>query len=322
MLTPRNANQFTIAHRMTATRERHGQHPLETIVRDDVLRLGPEGQLVGIVSRLASALVRSTTLRSSPSADPAAAVIILNAGVLHRVGPHRLHVVLARRIAALGLASLRLDLGGIGDSVASSDAPNFRASAVADTRAAMTGLTEALGAQRFVLFGVCSGADNSIATALADDRVTGIVLVDPPTYPTRRGQLRQLRQRVSQRSSTRELFRSALNVAARELRRAAVRVSRRPIDAPASEGRELPPVAAFGAQLTALVDRGVRIFAVYSGIHGARYNHPDQLFELFPGLRGKIDHAYFPAANHTFTELATQAELLDAVTGWITKRFG
>jgi len=216
MLTPRNANQFTIAHRMTATHERQGQQPLETIVRDDVLRLGPEGQLVGIVSRLSSALVRPTTLSS---AEPGPALVILNAGVLHRVGPHRLHVTLARRIAAIGLASLRLDLGGIGDSIASSDAASFRESAVADTRAAMTGLGELVGARRFVLFGVCSGADNSIATALADDRVTGIILVDPPTYPTRRGQLRHLMRRITKRGSLRELARTALDVAARELRR-------------------------------------------------------------------------------------------------------
>ena len=304
---------------MTATHERQGQQPLETIVRDDVLRLGPEGQLVGIVSRLSSALVRPTTLSS---AEPGPALVILNAGVLHRVGPHRLHVTLARRIAAIGLASLRLDLGGIGDSIASSDAASFRESAVADTRAAMTGLGELVGARRFVLFGVCSGADNSIATALADDRVTGIILVDPPTYPTRRGQLRHLMRRITKRGSLRELARTALDVAARELRQAAVRYGRHPVDAPVSEGRELPPVAVFGDQLTRLVDRGVRIFAIYSGIHGARYNDADQLFELFPALRGRLDPGYFPTANHTFTELATQAELLDAVTGWVTKRFG
>ena len=66
--------------------------------------------------------------------------------------------------------------------MASSDAATFRDSAVADTRAAMTGLTEALGSVRFVLFGVCSGADNAVATALVDERVAAIVLVDPPAY--------------------------------------------------------------------------------------------------------------------------------------------
>lgn len=250
------------------------------------------------------------------------ACIILNAGVLHRVGPHRLHVVLARRLAQAGLTSLRLDLGGIGDSVASTDAATFRESAVADTRTAMTGLTGAIGSERFVIFGVCSGADNAIATAIADDRVAGIVLVDPPTYPTRRGQLRYLRMRVAKRGGPGDLVRWGMKVAERRLRLALARLGRGTVEEAANQGREPPPVATFGDQLTTLLDRGVRIFAIYSGIHGARYNHADQLFELFPALRGRLDHAYFPTANHTFTELDTQAKLIDAVTGWIAKRFG
>ncbi|HWU86414.1 MAG TPA: hypothetical protein VN253_04040, partial [Kofleriaceae bacterium] len=90
---------------------------------------------------------------------------------------------------------------------------------------------------------------------------------------------------------------------------------------PPSEGREPPPIATFRAQLATLVDRGVAIFAAYSGIHRERYNHPDQLFELFPELRGRVDRAYFPLANHTFTELDVQAELIAAVTRWISTRF-
>lgn len=250
------------------------------------------------------------------------ACVILNAGVLHRVGPHRLHVVLARRLAQVGLTSLRLDLGGIGDSVASTDAATFRESAVADTRTAMTRLTGATRRERFVIFGVCSGADNAIATALADDRVAGIVLVDPPTYPTRRGQLRDLRMRVAKRGGPGDLVRWGMKVAERRLRLALARLGRGTVEEAANQGRELPPVATFGGQLTTLIDRGVRIFAIYSGIHGARYNHADQLFELFPALRGRLDHAYFPTANHTFTELDTQAKLIDAITGWIAKRFG
>jgi len=304
---------------MTATYERHGHQPIEPLVRDEVVRLGPEGQLVGIVSHPPSGA--SPARPGTAPVTPRRALIILNAGVLHRVGPHRLHVILARRLAALGLPGLRLDLGGIGDSTASSDAASFRDSAVADTRAAMTGLTGVLGAERFVLFGVCSGADNAIATALTDDRVTGIVLVDPPTYASRRGQLRYLRTRASELGDARHVVRWAAKVAERRLRLAIALLGRRTVDDAPSEGRELPPVATYGAQLTALVDRGVRIFAVFSGIHGARYNHADQLFELFPALRGRIDVAYFPAANHTFTELDAQGELIEAVTGWMAKRF-
>jgi hypothetical protein len=280
------------------------------LVRDEVLQLGSEGQLVGILSHREAA----------PGRTDAPAVILLNAGVLHRVGPHRLHVLLARQIAARGNPSLRLDLGGIGDSIASSEAATFRDSAVADTRTAMTGLGDACGARRFVLFGVCAGADNAMATALVDDRVAGIILVDPHTYPTRRSQLRALRARVAKSGSVQAAVRSGLRVAGRGLRLALARA--RGAKVPPSEGREPPPVETFRAELNQLIDRGVRILAVYSGIHGAGYNENDQLFELFPELRGRMDRVYFPDANHTFTELAAQRELIAAVTAWIARPFG
>jgi hypothetical protein len=302
---------------MTATHQRQGHQPIASIVRDEVLTLGPEGQLIGIASQLWDA-ARPAPTPTPPPAGCELAFILLNAGVLHRVGPHRLHVTLARRLAAAGLPGLRLDLGGIGDSVASTEATSFRDSAIADTRAAMTGLGAAIGAARFVLFGVCAGADNAIATALVDDRVAAIVLVDPAAYPTRRSQLRHLRRSVAERGSPLEVLRWAAQVAERRLRRMLAARAPRGEPAPA-EGRESPPVATFRDQLTTLVDRGTKIFAVYSGIHGARYNHADQLFERFPGLRGRIDHVYFPNANHTFTELDAQAALIDAVTGWMTK---
>jgi hypothetical protein len=314
MLTPRNANQFTIASCMTATHEAQRIDSIDSIVRDEVLQLGSEGQLVGILSHPPDGAAGAAGERTD-----APAIIILNAGVLHRVGPHRLHVGLARQIAARGNPSLRLDLGGIGDSIASSDATTFRDSAVADTRTAMTGLGAAQGLRRFVLFGVCAGADNAIATALVDDRVAGIVLVDPHTYPTRRSKLRDLRVRVANRGSLREVVRWGLRVSERRLRLAIARA--RGVGDPPAEGREPPPVETFRAELAQLVERGVRILAVYSGIHGAGYNETDQLFELFPELRGRMDHVYFPDANHTFTELTAQRELIATVTAWIDRRF-
>jgi hypothetical protein len=63
------------------------------------------------------------------------------------------------------------------------------------------------------------------------------------------------------------------------------------------------------------------VLAIYSGIHGAGYNDADQLFEVFPELRGRMDHVYFPNANHTFTELAAQAELIATVTRWLDRQF-
>jgi hypothetical protein len=294
----RNADQLTIARQMTATHEL----TVPANMREEVVRFGSDEQLVGIVSQ--------------PEAASQTAVTLLNAGVLHRVGPHRLHVLLARRLAELGFTALRLDLGGIGDSVASSDAATFRESAVADTRLALSGLA----ARRHVLFGICAGADNAIATALVDDRIAAIVLVDPYVYPTRRATLRALHMKVT-RLGPRETVRWGIGAARRRIRYRLERLRDRGKPEPQPEGREAPPIGDYRMQLQALVERGVKIFAIYSGIHGTKYNHEDQLFELFPELRGKVDRAFFPHANHTFTELGAQAELIAAVASWITARF-
>jgi pimeloyl-ACP methyl ester carboxylesterase len=249
-------------------------------------------------------------------------VIVLNAGVLHRVGPHRLHVALTRRLAERGFAGMRLDLGGIGDSVASSDAATFRESAVADTRAAMTGLGDALGARRFVLFGICAGADNALATALADDRVAGIVMIDAAVYATRRSVLRELRKRLAEPGGIPDALRWGAGRARRRLRAELARLRRGVTAEPPAEGRETPPIETFRAQLAGVAGRGVRVLAVYAGMHGERYNDADQIFESFPELRGRIDRMYFPDANHTFTQLDDQAALIEVTVQWIANRFG
>src|SRR5690606_33422878 len=86
--------------------------------------LGPDRDLVAI--------------RTAPETGRAAiGVVLLNAGVVHRVGPHRLNVSLARRLAGVGLTSWRVDLSGIGDSRPIPGRLTFRESAVQDIRLTM-----------------------------------------------------------------------------------------------------------------------------------------------------------------------------------------
>lgn len=283
------------------------------------MALGAEANLIGILCQPGLPPVL-------PAHTPRPVVVFLNAGVIHRVGPHRLHVNLARRLAERGITSLRLDLSGIGDSRSVPGSLSFRQSSVADTRAAMDQLAAELGATRFILFGLCSGADNALATAEVDPRVAGIVVLDPPAYVTPRAQARRLAGRVRTLGGARATLTWGMSAIARRVR-ARVDALAGSDDAAASAddsdapeytgGREVPPPAVFRAQLTALVERNVAILAVYSGALGVRYNHPDQLFELFPELRGKVDRAYFPYANHMFTELAEQRALMDTVLGWV-----
>lgn len=283
--------------------------------REHVLGLGPDQHLVAIATE---------------PRDPAgggnrpAPVVLLNAGVLHRVGPHRLHVTLARALAATGRTALRVDLSGIGDSRPVPSNLPFRDSAVADTRVVLDHLVAPVGG-RVILFGLCSGADNALATAAVDTRVGALVLIDPPAYATPRSQLRKLAANLSAQPGAAAAARWALALARRQARaqldraRARLRPGTDATDAD-SGGRQSPPLPAYRRQLTALVDRGVAILCIYTGALGDRYNHAEQLFEWLPELRGRIDVAYFPDANHMFTERAAQAELVTTILRWLAAR--
>lgn len=106
------------------------------------------------------------------------AVILLNAGMIHRVGPNRIYVKLARRLSEQGYLTLRMDLSGIGDSLPRPDHMSIEKSAIDDTIQAMDYLEETYQCQRFVLMGHCAGAFLSFFAASQDERVTGIGLIN------------------------------------------------------------------------------------------------------------------------------------------------
>jgi alpha-beta hydrolase superfamily lysophospholipase len=141
-------------------------------VRETPVRLGPAGQLFGILAepRQAAGLERAGQT----------AVVLLNVGGNHRVGPHRFYVHAARALAQHGYRVLRLDLPGIGDSP---PAPGklwgtlYDRDAVQDVRSALDALG-LQGCREFVLMGICAGSYVAFQSALADARVDGVVLMN------------------------------------------------------------------------------------------------------------------------------------------------
>ena len=113
------------------------------------------------------------------------AVILMNAGSIHRVGPNRSFVRMARRFAELGYPVLRMDLSGIGDSPAPAGCVEnlpYPRDAILDAQAAMTALAERGIADRFVLSGLCSGADIAFRTGVIDPRVAGSWMINPQAF--------------------------------------------------------------------------------------------------------------------------------------------
>lgn len=134
------------------------------------VRFGDADTLVGIVTEPA------------PGLAPRAGVILLNAGVVHRVGPNRMHVEIARGLARLGFLAVRVDLSGLGDSDSRRDSIPFERAAVLETQAIMSAITAQYGVSRFLTAGLCSGAVVAFNSAVADPRVAGAVLINPQGF--------------------------------------------------------------------------------------------------------------------------------------------
>ena len=129
--------------------------------------------LLGYSGRLAGIFCRGLS-----GHQPRKAIIFINAGAIYHVGWARMHVEMARELARSGIASLRFDLAGIGDSEASPQgAPHLYSALSDDVRAAIDWL-QARGIRDLTVFGTCSGAYQAFHAAISDRRITRIALVN------------------------------------------------------------------------------------------------------------------------------------------------
>ena len=76
-------------------------------MKEEAVVFGATSSLVGVVT---DPVVGARDKEDLP------AIILLNAGIAHRVAPHRLYVNMARRFADMGFTVLRFDFSGVGDS--------------------------------------------------------------------------------------------------------------------------------------------------------------------------------------------------------------
>lgn len=115
------------------------------------------------------------------SPDPQTAVLFPNTGGNYHIGDARMWVIQARRLARQGVASLRMDVTGLGDSV--DDVDRSTASGLHSSSAwedCSTGIDwlSAKGHSKPVIVGICSGAFMAFNTAVLNPRVAGVVVIN------------------------------------------------------------------------------------------------------------------------------------------------
>lgn len=283
-----------------------------------VLRFGSDNGLVGILTEARGKAAAADTDRP--------AVIFLNSGILHRVGACRWHVQLARALSAAGFHCLRFDYSGIGDSEQRRDALPFEESAVLETQEAMNRLERLTGTKRFVLTGLCSGADMAHATALRDERVVGLHLLDAWSYRTPAFYWHHYAPRLLNAS----IWANAVRVRVATLREA---FRPNPAAAEVSEGpdalyelptytRVFPPRDRVASELQVLVSRGVQLRLVWtSGIPD--HNHQGQYASHFRDVQfgDALEEDHLPQADHILTGLEDQAIVTQRALDWATRQW-
>jgi len=259
--------------------------------------------------------------------DDLPGVLLLNSGIVHRVGPNRLYVTIARSLAEMGHVVLRFDFSGIGDSGPRADSLPFVEGAIGETQEAMDLLRATKGAGRFVLAGICSGALIALRTAARDPRVSGVISINLAGHRSCNGLyygrtlLRHYKRIALSKSFGLRACRNAmfgsidvatLLGAARSLA-ASMFTSNH-----ASPDNPMP----FRELLRQLVDSGVPLALIHSeGDEGLDYMYLALGNELRQWTREeKVQLLVIPGANHTFTLLENQQDLLDSMRDWMKKR--
>jgi alpha-beta hydrolase superfamily lysophospholipase len=276
----------------------------------------PAGRFFGILSEPIDA------------SRPGLCAVFLNAGAVRRIGPNRLWVEVARRAAAGGLPTLRIDLEGIGDSDGDAglyrDVTKFYRAALGEQIGAFLDALEARGyGDRFVLAGLCAGGYWAFNAAAADERVVSAFLLNPGAlewHPELFGnrtarklsRLRQgawwrriLRGQVKRRNMV-AVARATANHAWRAIRSVPRRATRRGREQTASA-----PSTPVESLLDRLRDKGTRVVMAFSE------DEPVRTELARDGVLARLDRwpnlelDDLPARDHTLRPIVAQRGVHD-----------
>lgn len=266
------------------------------MTRERAFRFGRSRHLIGVAGLPAAA-------------QNTVGVIVLNAGMMHRVGPFRLHVEMTRRLNALGYATLRFDLSTLGDSGASAESQTREQQIRADVSDAMAMLGEQSGCTEFVLIGLCRGAQSAHTAAVTEPKIVGAVFLDGYIYRSMGFMLRHYFPRLFSASRWRHfIFRS---------------MQRNNVADEAAFGSVYPPKAQVRTELVDMIARGLKLHFIYSGGISEQLNHPRQFRESFGRVADDPSMSFelLRGTDHTYTLVCDRERMLGRVECWMHANF-
>lgn len=255
------------------------------------------------------------------------------------VGRNQMFVRLNRRLSAEGLATMRFDYHGIGESTGVVE--EFRLDAQQPF------VTDIVGAARFfqtqgigglVLVGKCFGSRMALASTSSIERLQGVVLIGAPVrdFARRERTTTKLAAEYSAWDYLRRALRRSTLLALRDprKRKSYLRVAKAKLMAmrrqvkdrgnptAQTEPRWVSP--GFIKPLEALAERDVPIQLIY-GVEDEFYEEFERASKQHERLRRLVEHPLVqvttvPGRVGDFVQPEVQEAMLDAVCGWIRQR--
>lgn len=234
------------------------------------------------------------------------AVLLINSGILHRAGPCRNSVLLARALAKQGYVSLRFDYSGLGDSQFSGEALGESIeNNVVELKSVMDFLSGAHSINQFVVHGLCSGARDALAIAVDDERVVGISQIDGYAYRNLKFYINKFLPKLFSVQAWFHSFKVRLNPE-KSMQDASEELAKPVWSA-------YPPRRDIEADYTEVAKRGVRMLVAYTGSWDNTYNYEKQFFDMFEkaGLESITHLNYMPYADHLMSDPAHRNEMFE-----------
>jgi hypothetical protein len=185
-----------------------------------------------------------------------------------------------------------------------------------ETRQAMDLMQREFGIERFVLFGLCSGADDSFHTALTDSRVCGALLMDGCGYRTNRYYIHRLAGYYPRRLASAGKWRAFLSKQKAAWDGSSTLRSGNDI-------REFPGRDHAAVDLQRLIDRGVLLRFLYTGGAEGYYNYASQFEDMFFDVqfRDRVSWRLYSQMDHVAFLCEDRAALVSDMVGWVRDSF-
>ena len=272
-------------------------------MKESSCQFGEQGRLCGIL----------TVPERYPA--PRATLILVSAGLTAKTGPYRLYTHIARQLAASGIATLRFDLGGIGNSVQAEFGLPLHQRTQADIRTAVNFAQATLGTRTLLLGGLCSGAEDAFRYAEVDPRINGVVMLDPHAFRTLGWWLHHLTSLRSLRTAIKNTVRNSGS----SWPLAAMSAGSRESDGSLIDYRYMRQAEARRIVAT-LLARGVRVHYMFTADRAHQFNHAAQLQQMLPEAAGnpRLSVSYLPHLEHTQFLAEDRQTVIDHIRDWIS----